>query len=152
VADHSSELISCVLIPLQEYYLLLPNAAIAEVIPMPKLLPSTSSSSHNLGSYTWQENVIPVINLEGLFSNADITPSNRSKLGIFRTINATSTLPAYALPCLGSPQLIQINESALNVVNQTELSEFIHCQIQIGSKVASIPNLDAIEALIHSTP
>ncbi len=151
MAEHSSELISCVLIPLQDYYLLLPNAAIAEVIPMPKLNSSSPMPQHQLGHYTWQENTIPVINLEGFFSNTDIAPSQRSKLGIFRTINSASTLPAYAFPCLGSPQLIQINESALNVVNQPTPSAYIHSQIQIGSKVATIPNLDALESAIHST-
>jgi len=46
------------------------------------------------------------------------------------------------------PQLILLNESALKVVEDSEKSEFIHSQIKIGTKIAYIPNLDMVEAII----
>ncbi|NQY27311.1 MAG: chemotaxis protein CheW [Piscirickettsiaceae bacterium] len=148
MADNASNFIPCRLIPLQNHYLLLPNTTIAEVIPMPKLETAANKPDYWLGQYDWQSSLLPVIELESLIENTRLSTATATKLCIVHGINSSANITTYALPCYGMPQLILLKESALNIVENTQDSEFIHCQIQIGNKIAYIPNLDRVETII----
>lgn len=149
MADNATNFIPCRLIPLQQHYLLLPNATIAEVMPMPKLEKASNKPNYWLGQFNWKSAELPVIDLESLVENVLLNSVSATKLCIVHGINAESNITSYALPCYGMPQLILINESALNIVENSEESKFIHSQIKIGTKIAYIPNLDMVEMIIN---
>ncbi|MDH5358359.1 MAG: chemotaxis protein CheW [Gammaproteobacteria bacterium] len=148
MADNAIDFIPCMLIPLQQHYLLLPNATIAEVIPMPRLDSINSKPDYWVGQYNWNSSLLPVINLESLVEGTPSDSAEANKLCILHGINTTANVNAYAFPCCGSPQLIHLTESALKLAPENQNTQFLHCQIQIGNKIAYIPNLDTIEATI----
>jgi len=148
MAELSPDFIPCVLIPLKQHYLLLPNTTIAEVIPLPKLNPADTSLAYSVGRYDWQNSSLAVIDLDSLIENSPSSCSDANKLCILRSINSESQVDNYALPCYGAPQLIHLTESALKIADTQNDSDYIHCQLQIGNKIAYIPNLDAIEAVV----
>ncbi|MBL4638760.1 MAG: chemotaxis protein CheW [Proteobacteria bacterium] len=143
---NDSDFIHCVLIPLQNHFLLLPNPTIAEVIPMPKIEPAELSPNYWLGHYHWRDKVLPVIDLESMVENKTSTVSDANKLCILNGINPEAEIEFYALPCFGAPQLIMLNEAAVQQTHDNDDSNFLHCQIKIGNNVAFIPHLDNIEA------
>jgi chemosensory pili system protein ChpC len=150
MAENMTDFIPCMLIPLQKYFFLLPNSTIAEVIPMPQLATVPDKPDFWLGEYNWHDRLLPVINVEALLKSKSIDVSAANKLCILHSINDTSDLPVYALPCYGVPQLINLNESALLMAKDAEESDFLLFQLPIGNKLAYIPNLDSIEiALSH---
>lgn len=148
MADILSDFIPCVLIPLKVHYLMLPNSTIAEVIPLPKLNSSNLSSPFWVGQYAWQDQTLAVIDLDSLIEDKPSACDDANKLCIIRGINIESAVNNYAFPCYGAPQLIHLTESALKIINTPEQSDYTHCQLQIGNKIAYIPNLDAIEMVI----
>jgi chemosensory pili system protein ChpC len=140
--------VHCMLIPLREHYLLLPNTTIAEVIPLPKqvLAEQEDQPDFVVGQCHWRDQILPVIDLENLIdepAHADSRLAN--KLCIVNGINDAANISHYALPCCGAPQLITLNEAALQTIPQDDTKNWLHCQITIGNKTALIPNLDDIE-------
>lgn len=148
MADNSSDFIPCMLIPLQQHYLLLPNSTIAEVIPMPQVQTVDSKPSYFIGQCNWHSSQLPVIDLESLIENKASDTLDANKLCVLHGINADAGINVYALPCYGVPQLIYMNELALKQAQNNNDSDFIHFQIQIGSKIAYIPNLDLVETTL----
>lgn len=146
MADNTTDFIPCMLIPLKQHYLLLPNSTIAEVIPMPRLNPITDKPNFWVGQCEWHSRILDVINLESLVENTDSDISDANKLCVVHGINDSADIGVYALPCYGVPQLIHLNESALRPAENRQESDYLHYQIQVGNKVAYIPNLDSIEA------
>lgn len=148
MADLSTDFIPCMLIPLRQHYLLLPNTTIAEVIPMPRITPTVDRPRYSLGQYQWHSHPLAIIDLESLVEQSDQQAQNANKLCVLYSINNDNNLQAYALPCYGAPQLIHLNETALKLVDDgTVESEFLHCRTHIGNKVAYIPNLDKLEEI-----
>lgn len=45
--------------------------------------------------------------------------------------------------------MINLNESALKLAKNVIESDYIHYQIQVGNRVAYIPDLDAIETTLN---
>lgn len=148
MATQSTDFIPCVLLSLKQQYLLLPNASIAEVIPLPRSISRTSDHGFELGQYDWQDQTINVVDLDSLIEGQASACEDASKLCVLHSIDQQSPTKNYAFPCYGAPQLIHLTESALNLVEVEKDSEFIHCQTQVGTKLAYIPNLDAIESAI----
>lgn len=140
--------VHCMLIPLREHYLLLPNTTIAEVTPLPSTV-STSDIGHQdfiLGECHWRDKILPVIDLENLIGQTATEESRTAtKLCVLNGINQAARVPHYALPCCGAPQLITLNEAALQISPQQSGDNWLHCQIKIGSQIALLPNLDQIE-------
>lgn len=142
----NSDSVHCMLIPLQDHFLLLPNPAIAEVFPMTKIEPVTNKPNYWLGHCQWRENTLPVIDLESMIGNKSSDTDTANKLCVLNGINTQAQLAFYAVPCYGAPQLITLNEDALQQIPDTEDSDFLYCQIKIGNQIALIPHLDNIEA------
>lgn len=148
MANITTDFIPCMLIPLQQHYLLLPNSTIAEVIPMPRFQPAENKPTYWVGHYAWQNQDIAIIDLESIIDQTPYHHDQANKLCVLYSIN-DNALPAYALPCHGAPQLIHLNESALKLVHDdTQLSPYLHCRTHIGNKIAYIPNLDKLEDII----
>ena len=149
MAENSTDFIPCMLIPLQDHYLLLPNSTIAEVVPMPQLNEELNKPSYWLGKCHWHDRELPVIDLESLIENKTSHIPDASKLCVLHGINISANVPVYALPCCGVPQLIYLNESALQLADDTLDSSFLHFQMKIGNKMAYIPNLDTVESILR---
>lgn len=147
---NASPFIHCMLIPLQQHYLLLPNSTIAEVIPRTGVDYDTPAPEHVLGYINWREHKIPIIHLENTILSGTDEQLSGNKLCIINGINPDAKLEFYAIPCTGSPQLITLNQSALYLTHDDNNSPYLHCQIKIGNKVAFIPNLDHLETTIQS--
>jgi chemosensory pili system protein ChpC len=146
MAENTTDFIPCMLIPLQKYFLLLPNSTIAEVIPMPQHTAMPNKSDFWVGECSWHDRQLPIINVEALIQSENTDVSDANKLCVLHGISDATDLPVYALPCFGVPQLIHLNESALLMAEDAEESDFLLFQLPIGNKLAYIPNLDSIEA------
>ena len=141
--------ILCMRVPLRQHYLLLPNTTIAEVLPLPRQIISAPAEQQNfiVGQYHWRDNILPVIDLENLIDEpADADSRAANKLCIVNSINVNAAIDHYALPCCGAPQLITLNEAALQTSADDVAHNWLYCQIKIGNKTALIPNLDEIES------
>lgn len=149
MTEQSSNFIPCMLIPLQQHYLLLPNTTLAEVVPIPKLDEAPNKPQYWVGQCQWHSWQIPVIDLESLVENGTASSTDANKLCVLRGINDSSSISVYGLPCYGVPQLIHLTESALQPIVDAEESPYLHCQVQIGNNIAYIPNLDNIEAALN---
>lgn len=149
MADNNTDFVPCMIIPLQHHYLLLPNSTLAEVIPSPRLINTDASKpDYWIGECQWNAQSIPIIDLESLVTKNTSNTADASKLCVLRGINPASNISIYGLPCYGVPQLIHLTESALKQAEQSIESDYVHYQVQIGNKVAYIPNLDAIETML----
>jgi len=149
MADNFTDFVPCMIIPLQHHYLLLPNSTLAEVIPLPRVIHvDDAKPSYWIGQCDWQSQTIPIIDLEGLIENKPSNTSDANKLCVLRGINTSANVSIYGLPCYGVPQLIHLTESALKLAKNILESDYVHYQIQVGNKIAYIPNLDAIETML----
>jgi len=149
MADKVTDFVPCMIIPLQHHYLLLPNSTLAEVTPLPRVIHTDNTKpSYWIGQCDWQSQTIPVIDLEGLIEGKRSNTADANKLCVLRGINTSANISIYGLPCYGVPQLIHLTESALKLAEGVLESDYVHYQIQVGNKIAYIPNLDAIETML----
>ncbi len=143
--------ISAFLVPLQKCTLLVPEAAVAEIIAYEPLQRVQETPDWFLGILGWRGIQVPVISFEMLtvarasFSLASVSSAS---LVIVRALGGTGDLPYFALVAQATPRAVrpgpdELFEAGENV-EATELTK-----VRYREEIVSIPNLDYIEEEIR---
>ncbi len=147
MADAITDAIRCMLLPLKDKLLLIPNTTVMEVVHFPHTEPAETAPDYWVGHFNWRTQQPPIIDIDALLAQRPAENQDATHVCILKGIHKPDTLNAYALPCYAPPQLININMDTLQSLTQTK-DDWLYGQINIGSKATLIPNLDALEALI----
>ena len=146
VAEELSEL-SCVMIPLKDTQLLLPNVCVAEILPWRRVKALSETPPWCLGLLGWRGEMVPVVRFETL-NGAPGEPqkSGRCMVVMNRARNERG-LPFYALATEGLPRMVQL--TADDLANEsTRLGAAEQVVVKVGTETAVIPNLDVIETAV----
>ncbi len=147
----SIEPLASFVIPLQKSNLVLPNAAVAEIIPYEPLRRVPDTPDWFLGFLSWRGVQVPVASFEMLtverasFSLVSVASAN---LVILRTLGEDSVFRYMALVAQTLPRLVRVAPDDLFTTDEVaEKTEIVRARY--GDDLVSIPDLDYIEAEIR---
>ncbi len=146
VAEDLTEL-SCVLIPLQQTQLLLPNVSVAEILPWRRVKVVDGAPPWCLGLLGWRGESIPVIRYE-LMNGAENSERRAGRcMIVMNRARSASGLPFYAIAAEGLPRMLQLDGE--DVSNQkVRLGPAESVAVKVGTEAAVIPNLEFIETAV----
>lgn len=130
-------------IPLRGMNLLLPNVAVAEVIPYREPEAADAGPDWMLGILHWRDQRIPLVSYER-FCRQDAPESvDRARILVLNTTREDSRLPFFAMVTSGIPRLFLADEEGLDDVLGSDAFASDHSlsAVRIGSEQADIPDL-----------
>ncbi len=143
--------IRCVLLAHFEQQLLLPNAALAEVIgyrePEP---PAEDAPAWYRGDIEWRQFRTPIVRLDpsGL-DEASESAGVRARIAICYALHADPLRPYIGFVTNSVPRLAPVSAERIEALEEPRPADavagLIHCPVRIGDELALIPDLDAIE-------
>jgi len=149
VVDHSEE-VRGVYIPIEGNRIILPNAAVAEVISYVAPKGATSEMPEwFIGEIVWRDVTIPVISFDCALGITPELPGRQSRIAIFNTLNGSSTIPFIGIITKAIPRLVRIKAS--NIVENSEkiqASSLILYNVILDEELGIIPNLDCLEEMV----
>ena len=138
-----------VLVSLAGDTLLLPNAAVAEVVSPERMAqPGPHAPPWLAGTLPYNNRQLAVVHFEALNgSGARLESSRRTRLAIVHAVSERVRAGQYAIVCQGYPHLVTLNRTALRKepLVSTDREEFVLARVGIANTSALIPNLDMIE-------
>ena len=138
--------IHCLMIPLKKDILLLPNAAIAEVVAYRNIDTIDDSPAWLLGHLNWRENMVPVMSFESATGDeAGITSNRSSRVAILNTLNGNSKLPYIGLLTQGIPHLQVVQSQGVAPADAVDDNELIRERVMVNGVAAVIPDIDELE-------
>lgn len=140
--------IASLLLPVAGKNLLLPNAAVAEIIEYLAPTPIANMPDWFLGHVQWRGLDLPVVSYEIANDDATEETSPRARLAV---INASAELqgklPFFALVTQGIPRLVKVAEEEISEQDSPAgVADLM--QVRVSGEEASIPNLPYLETLI----
>lgn len=138
-----------VLVSLAGDTLLLPNAAVVEVVGADRLTPAGEGAPPWLvGRVAYNNRPVAVVQFETL--NGAVRPerTRRTRLAVIHAISERVTGGQYAIVCQGYPHLVTLNRTALRAepLVSTDQDDLVLSRVAIANTSALIPNLEVIEA------
>ena len=140
-----------VLVSLTGDTLLLPNAAVAEVVSPERMVRGGPEAPEWLaGRVPYNNRQIPVVRFEVLNGAGRPDDSRRTRLAILHTVSGVVRAGQYAIVCQGYPHLVTLNRTAIRAEPRvsTDRDEMVLSRVSIANTNALIPNLESIEAAI----
>jgi len=148
----SAQEIRGVLLPVGISHLLLPNAAVAEVITFQEPEPQDGAPDWLLGWITWRGRHIPVISWERAVEGGEPDwGARRVRIVVLNTLNGNPDLPHIGVLSVGVARLARIRADTLaEDPTGRGASPLVKASVIITGLAASIPDLDELERWVVS--
>lgn len=147
--------IRAVLIPLAGETLLLPNAAVAEVIDYREPLAQPQAPGWLLGSIDWRQRNLPVVQLERMLGCAGgpekpVRPVGRAgrqrRIMVCHTQGEDAGRPFVGIVADAIPRLVRVRESSLQGLPRGQGDDkLVHARLMVESREALVPDLGELE-------
>lgn len=135
------------LVPMHGLNLLLPNAAVAEVIRYEAPTPVGGVPDWWLGRLNWRGTQIPLLSFEGFIGAPQAPEAERRRIAVLHTLNGNPVLPWIAVVAAGTPQLQGVTPDALAPADDETSPPGVLCRVSLRGRAAVVPDLDALESL-----
>lgn len=142
--------LSCVLLPLGGYDILLPKSLVKEVVYKPNVQLFEDDSDWLIGEIDWQDYVLPLISFEQLCNQPRVTKTTHVRVAICYAMDNVDIFPYYAIEVQSIPRPLILDSRALRNHEgmMSKHSEAISYFVKIGSKELAIPNFEKLESLL----
>jgi chemosensory pili system protein ChpC len=140
-----------VLVSLVSDTLLVPNAAVAEVVSAESMEdPPAGAPAWFVGRVNYNNRQLAVVRFEVLNGGGAGEDSRRTRLAVLQPVTSSLRTGQYAIVCQGYPHLVTLNRTALRKedLQSTDSDEFVLTRVSIANTNALIPNLERIEQVL----
>jgi chemosensory pili system protein ChpC len=143
------EAVHCLLIPLHKETMLLPNAAVAEVIAYsdPETIPDAPDWLQ--GWLSWRDRKVPLISFEvasGRKMSADMLGK---RIAVLNTLNSNPRVPYIAVMIQDIPKLYLIQPDTLTERSDVNPRQSIMAQLLADGEPVIVPDLDDLEQRVE---
>ncbi|MDN3650652.1 chemotaxis protein CheW [Reinekea marina] len=147
LSKSDNDTVSSLLVPVQGKSLLVPNVAVAELVPATEIEAGENLPTWCLGYVHWRGIHVPVISFELANSQVSGRNSVESRLAIFNCIGDDQSRPYFAIMVQGIPRMIKLTDNEIREDKQTTIgqAESMAVITQLGKAI--IPNIDYLESL-----
>ncbi|MGM0571533.1 chemotaxis protein CheW [Marinobacter sp.] len=149
MTDTTMQTLHCVLIPMHNRQLLLPNVSVAEVVDHDATLSRGEDHPWLAGYLDWRGQKLPVISYEGANQQETAPPeAGRGRIVVLNTIGADhDRLPFMAIMTRGIPSQARLDAEQLQGQETTNTGPADLMQVELEGEPAWIPNLEYLESL-----
>jgi chemosensory pili system protein ChpC len=134
------------MIPVYGENLLLPNAAVAEVVTYTDSEPAANTPDWFLGYINWRDVRIPLISFEAA-TGGEVAPLQKnSRIAVFNTLNRNQQLTHFGIVTQGIPRLRIVQEKQMErdeapADPRSSIAEYI----KLEGEAMLVPDLDDLE-------
>lgn len=146
--NNESQILPCVMIPMIDRQLLLPNVSIAEVVDFTGAEPVENAPEWLLGQLNWRGLQLPVISYDAANGGKAVMPDgNRGRIAVINTIGKHhDELPFLAMVTQGIPSQARLIEDQVQPL-EGEQGPADLMVVNVDGHTAYIPNLEFLESL-----
>ena len=139
-----------VLMSVHDDTLLLPNAAVAEVLARDALQAAAGGPEWLAGYCDWNNRRVPAVRFELLNGGTSGGDPRRERIVVLHSLGRHVPGGHIALVALGYPHLVTLNRAAMRpaALDPADQGELVLSRVRIASQLALIPDLEALEARI----
>ncbi|MCZ6882329.1 MAG: chemotaxis protein CheW [Gammaproteobacteria bacterium] len=140
----SATTVRCMLLPLYSINLLIPNAAVAEIVGYSKPRPLAESSDWFAGVVLWRGVYVPVVVVEEMceIDSAHVGP--RARIAILYNPSKDTELPYLGIHIQDIPRAYLAEAEKMESGTDDELSQYLLSRVDEDQYARFIPNLEVI--------
>ncbi len=140
---HEEEL-NCIMIPVGQRLLLLPNVCVAEVVGSSRIEVAETGPAWLIGFTGWRGETLPVVDFGRMASGPESEPIKPRCLVVMNRARRGDSAAFYAFAAESVPRMLQLTGQDL-ISAGSDLGELDVMHVEVGTETATIPDLDCVE-------
>lgn len=138
-------------LPLGKFGLLVPSAAVAEIVALGPLSPVPYSPPWTLGALAWRTLAVPVISFEALLGGKAPVPGTSAKIVVFYPLSGRREWEFFGIVTVSEPRPRALDNTKVEPVSSAELpaSPYIAGTLKMNEQALAIPHLDALKQVLY---
>ena len=144
-SDQSRKEVASLLLPLADKLLLLPHAAVAEIVPVGQTSGVADAPEWLLGEFIWREQAVPLISFELINAGNRPTVGSRSRIAVLNATGVSEELGFIAVLTQGLPRLARVTPDELSIMQDVERQPFDKLSVVWAGEQATIPDISKLE-------
>jgi chemosensory pili system protein ChpC len=138
-----------VVLPAGPADLLLPNAAVAEIVAYRPPVEIAGVPPWLLGQLEWRERLVPVVSIAAAEEGGEgAAPGRRARLAVCFMPSGNTALPYVAILSVEPARLARFSAEALEPAAERRDNPFVLYALTYAERPAWIPDLDAVERAV----
>jgi len=152
MADNEED-IYCLIVPMLQQPMLIPNQALAEIVPyIDSEPPPEGHESWHIGYLHWRGMLLPVVSYEDIYTDNKTKSHDRVKMvAILHTQLGLKNMPYFGIAVQGIPRLAPVSRDSVAHQDESEiehLHESILAKVTYRERELLLPDVKHIEWLI----
>lgn len=144
-SQNSSASLTGLLLPLSDRTLLVPNVALAELIPYRAPQATSGLPAWLLGQVAWRDLRLPLLSFEAA-TGGEVKIGSGARVAVLNALGGRPHVKFIALLLQGIPRSLKLEEDLRRA--NAPLAALELDSVQIGTDVAKIPDLVALEQML----
>ena len=143
MANASPEItqIATLLIPISGRHLVLPNVAVAEIIPFRDPLTTGDVPTWFMGFFEWRSSQVPLISFEAVNDEPFAGRGYGRRIAILNNVTGDPNLPFVGIVTEGLPRLLRLAAEEIGDDTDATVGPAELARVYINGERASIPNV-----------
>ncbi|VAW58987.1 hypothetical protein MNBD_GAMMA08-2084 [hydrothermal vent metagenome] len=144
-----SEKIKCVVLKINGAEILMPNASVAEIVPIRNIINVANKPGWMLGYLDWRGNSVPLVSFEAMGNERmPSLATGNVKAAILFSIGEDSQFPYLSILMQDAPKIVNVKEDDI-ISNKDEVTHpAVEDQVMIDDAAYSIINLEKLESIV----
>jgi len=149
-ADVPANELYSLLIPLAQERLIVPRAAVAEVVAWQAPQPMEGTPQWYLGTIQWSGRPVPVISFEVACGQHAPSPGGRTRIVVLTGISGELVSGYFGVVTQGFPQLVRVSPEVIRADASRSFPERspVACQVRMLNEFPLIPDFERLERMI----
>lgn len=144
-----SEEIKCVVLTINEAELLMPNASVAEIIPIKNIINVANKPAWMLGYLDWRGHSVPLVSFETMGGvRMPSLATGLVKAAVLFSIGKDKNFPYLSILVQGAPTVVKVKPSDLVVNKEDIVHPAIDSQVMMADGNYSIINIEKLEQIV----
>jgi len=143
------EAVHCLLIPLHEETMLLPNAAVAEVISYSEPDTIPDAPDWLVGWLSWRDRKVPLISFEVASGRKIPAHVQGNRIAVLNTLNSNPRVPYIAVMIQDIPKLHLVQPDSVTDRDDAEPRQSVAGQLLADGEPVLVPDIDDLEMRVE---
>ncbi len=138
--------VQSLIVPLRHQNLILPQAALAEVITMPELRLIDGAEKWLIGVFDWRNHQVPLVSMEQFCGIGNPEHINRTRrIAVFYGLENIAGIEYYAVEIQAIPHPVLLSQSDVTLLDDGSPCEIIAQHVQAVGIKGFLPDLSVLE-------
>jgi chemosensory pili system protein ChpC len=140
--------LATLLIPMAGRQLVLPNVAVAEIIPFIEPVEGNELPAWFLGTFSWRNIDIPLVSFETINQDTEIQAKSERRIAVLNGLVDTQRLPFCGIVTAGVPRLMRVSAGEVATDEHSVPGPSESARVLVSGEPAIIPDIDYIQEQI----